>query len=140
PIYHHVIEELLPTDVQEVLRLGEEAAELSIGDRQVDLRREDAGRLRAQHVGPAAGRPHVVRAQEARVLVEEPELARARRRDVPGRVGQEEEPSLLEDELGVRQRLRLAADLLVSEELSGRDRNQLLRREKNASHGSRGPR
>ena len=80
------VEQQLAPDVQEVLRIVEEAAELAIGERQVDLRRRRARRLRRQHHRRAARDAQLEIRQVARVLVKQPELARARRRDVAARV------------------------------------------------------
>src|SRR5690606_13343628 len=103
----------------------EVAAELAVGDGEIDLRDEDPGRLGAQNIGPSAGRAQLVMTEHARVLVEQPELARAGRRDVAGGIRQQEIPVLLEDQLGRGEGADLARDAFVAEQLRAGDGRQL---------------
>ena len=77
------VEDLTTADVEEVRRVLEELFALGVAEHQVDLVVR-----RMRRVGPEADRPAVddlelVVGEKPRVLVEETELARARRRHVP---------------------------------------------------------
>jgi hypothetical protein len=76
------VEQLLAPDMQEVLRIVEKAAELAVGEGQVDLQGRGALRLRREHQRRPARHEQLQVRQVARVLVHQAEVARTRRSDV----------------------------------------------------------
>ena len=92
------VEDLAAPHVQEVLRVVEQLLAAEVAQHEIDLVVGRVRRLGAQPHGVAGADRELVVGEKARVLVEEPQLARARGGDVALLVGHEERRAACPDE------------------------------------------
>jgi hypothetical protein len=115
PLEERVVQHLLTTDVDGVLRIPRAAAERVIGHGEIDLRPVRLEDLRRQMRRRRARDAQLVLTEQARVLVEQPKRAVAGRRDVAVPVGEQEEPVVFQSDRARRRGFAVAGHLLVSD-------------------------